>query len=53
MEQCIILLEMPAIPIPAAMFARTIAKAVKVPMTSGPMISVRGSVVMSNGYLAL
>lgn len=53
MEQCIILLEIPAIPMPAAMLARTMARAVQLPMTSGPMISARGSVVMRRGYLAL
>jgi len=45
--------EMPAIPIPAAIFARTMAMAVQRPMMRGPIISVRGSVVINKGYLAL
>ena len=44
---------MPAIPIPAAMLARTIEMAVHRPMVRGPTMSIRGRVVMSKGYLAL
>lgn len=46
-------LEMPAMPIPAAVLARTMEMAVQRPMVSGPTISIKGSVVMSRGYLAL
>jgi len=44
---------MPAMPMPAAMLARTMEMAVHRPMVSGPTMSIRGSVVMSKGYLAL
>ena len=40
-------------PIPAAMLANTIAMAVHRPMIRGPMISIRGSVVIRRGYLTL
>lgn len=52
-EQWIIEFEIPAIPIPAAMFARTIETAVQRPIVRGPMISIKGRVVMSKGYLRL
>lgn len=45
--------DMPAMPIPAAILARTIARAVQSPMTKGPIISIRGKVVIRSGYLTL
>jgi hypothetical protein len=44
---------MPAMPIPAAMFAKTMAIAVQRPMIKGPMMSIKGRVVISRGYLRL
>ena len=52
-EQWIIELEIPAMPIPAAMFANTIASAVHSPMIRGPIMSISGRVVISRGYLTL
>ena len=46
-------LEIPAMPMPAAMLARTMAIAVHRPMVKGPKMSIRGSVVIRSGYLKL
>ncbi len=40
-------------PIPAAIFARTMAIAVQLPIIKGPIMSVNGSVVISRGSFAL
>lgn len=37
------LFEIPAIPMPAPMFAKTMARAVKRPIARGPMYYIRGS----------
>jgi hypothetical protein len=43
------LFEMPAIPIPAAMFEKTMAMAVQRPITKGAMMSIKGKVVIKSG----
>lgn len=48
-EQWIMLLETPAIPKPAPMFAPTMPNEVKMPTQNGPITSVRGSSWMDMG----